>query len=298
MKIKLATLCLTLFASTINASSIEQFPNQFSVKEFPCSAIQCFELTSATGERLGSLVPDEQKKSTYIYKMEQDKPLFTIQFKGFYLQTPYFNVYDNQGRYLGEVSAEANPLTGGSFFQTVLWELDEKIIKVRFGSNTLGSSHQVYVGATAWSKPSLAKISRPIFSTKTDSDVVILDRSQLFSVIEPDLFAALSAFHSVNRGRVWIDPQLQTMQAKVEKLAQKYSINKQADSIQLSMIADILHNRFAEQYQNVVMDSGEKPYKFVEFSCDLIESHVLNPEEERLALFYLQKIMTIGKRAW
>lgn len=264
---------LWLLSCSAYAISTENFPSNFSITEFPCTT-QCFELkNSNTREKIGSLVPDTELKGTYLFKDNLEQTQITIQYAGKYGDALTFNVYDNRGQFLSRFLIEGNPM-GGSALNLLLYEIDWSTAKTHISSNPIGTHHSLYKGRYFFGKTALVHLTRPIFSLKTDSQVSIEDREQLFSFLEPNLFAALSAFHCINKPYFEIDPGLRNLQIKTKNFLKNYPYNDQSvDLAQLKSISDILNTRFQEQYQDVVFSYVGKTQKFVEFVCDLIQAH-------------------------
>ncbi len=285
---------LGLLSTSVYALSAENFPDNFTIKEFKCTT-QCFELKSTLNEApIGSLIPDTEHKGTYLFKDELDQTQITIQYAGNYGEALTFNVYDNQGRFLSRFLSEGNPITGGSIMNFILYELDYHTIKSQIYSNLLGTSHGLYQGGYSYGKQELAHFTRPIFSRNTDSLVRVVDREQLFTLLDPNLFAALSAFDCLNKPRFEIDPQLPKLQTKVKNLVKAYTDKKKfVDLEKLNAISDLLNKRFQEQYQDVVISPAEKIQKFVVFACELVQSHALTADEENAAIQYLKKYMNV-----
>ena len=263
---------LGMLSSSVYALSAENFPDNFAIKEFPCTT-QCFELKNTLNEApIGSLIPDTEHKGTYFFKDELDQTQITIQYAGNYAEALTFNAYDNQGRFLTGFLTESNPVTGGSLLRVTSYELDYLTIKSQIYSDPLGISHGVYKGGYWYGKQKLAHFTRPLFSWKTDSLVKIVDREQLFTSLDPNLFAALSAFDCLNKVTFEIDPQLPKLQTKVKNIAKAYPGKKKSvDLEKLNAISDLLNKRFQEQYQDVVLSTAEKIQKFVVFDCELVQ---------------------------
>lgn len=285
---------LGLLSCSAYALSSANFPDTFHIKEFKC-ATQCFELRNTENEELiGLLVPDTEKKGTYLFKDNQEQTQIIIQYAGSYGSALSFNAYDNHGRFLSRFLSQVNHFTDGSIMSLILYELDWHTIKSQIYSNVLGTSHGLYNGGYSYEKPELAHFTRPIFSWKTDSLVRIVDREQLFSVLDPNLFAALAAFDCLTKPNFEIDPEFRKLQTKAKNLFKAYPANKKSiDLKQLQSISDLLNERFQEQYQDVVLSPAEKIQKFVVFVCELVQSHVLTAEEEYATIQYLKKYMKL-----
>lgn len=285
-------LFLGLFSYSAYAGSLDQLPIDFSIQGFKCDK-QCFALENKAGERLGVLVPSENQKSTYVLKDAQNEPKIIIQNIHRFMDAAYYNVYDAKGPFLFRIVVEPNPISGGSLYTLLVYELDGNTIKTSIQSNIAGTSHGIYKGSYFFGKDELATLSRPVFTMKTNSQVHIIDREQLFSLWTPPAFAALSAFHSMNP-LVELDTRVKILQTRVKNLPYDATwLKSKITSAQFESIATMLNTRFQEQYQDVNISSEESIQRYVNFACDLVESHTLSIEDEKIALLYLRKMMYI-----
>ena len=139
----------------------------------------------------------------------------------------------------------------------------------------------------------LAKVTRPLFASTSDSDVSIFPekRKLLFSKIEPNLLIAMSIFHAYysNKLPIEIDP-LQLDLSKLIKNDVKYKQKITNISLnQIRMIEDILYQRFQERYQNIVLNEITVNDEFVKFIIAAISLHEFMTErEEQAAILYLK----------
>lgn len=289
MKFLFNIVSFFLFSGTVYAGSLDQLPNEFTIQGYKCDR-ECYELKNNTGEQLGIMTPAEKQNGTYVLKDSQGQDQIVIQYTSHFLESYFYNVYDSQGRFLNRITIEPSPMVN-SLFRLALYELDVKSFKSTIQANPMGTYHSVYTGSS-WG-PKVASLSRPIFSLSRDSKVNIIDREQLFSSLTPELFAALSTFHCFNPEATQ-DPVVNTLQTRVKNLVKTYPNSKKisANTSQLKAISDVINSRFTDQYQGVILGT-EKIEKFVNFACDLVESHALSAEEEKVAVLYLKNLMIV-----
>lgn len=290
----LSTILSGLLSFSLYAEPFNAVPNTFTIKQLPCYGEQCLEINNTnTHERMGTLIPNSNHNGTYIFHDAQGQVkiifqhIYTSLFSGY-----YFNVYDQQGRFLSKIASKMNPLVDTQGGLSIL-DLDAETFKYFFSGNTIGTYHTFIEGKAAWGKTVLADMRRSLRSLDTDSTVTIKQREQLFSLIQPEVFVALSAFYCLNIIFIVYDSQIINLKSLVETLVHTHPIKQRADLPQLQAIANRLDTLFQAQYQNVILSTEERIQKFVEFSCDLVQSHTLDANEEDAAVQYLKNMMSI-----
>ncbi len=292
----LLTILSGLLSFSLYAGSLDSIPDTFNIKEFSCADQQCLEIkNTSTDEKMGTLI-STRHVGTFVFSDAQGqvKTIFKYVYTSLLTGLHYFNVYDDQGRFLSKITSEEHPLAlVYSQWGLGILELDGETFKYLFSSNPTGTYHKFTQGRTAWGKIVLADIHRPLLALNTDSTVTIKQREQLFSLIQPDAFVALSAFYCLNKISLKQDDQIINLKSTVKKLAHTHPIKRRVTLSQLQAIANRLDTQFQDQYQNVVLSIEEKIQKFVEFSCDLVQSHTLDPNEEDAAVQYLKNMMSI-----
>lgn len=283
----LTVIFLTCLSFVSYADALTSIPNTFDIQQYTCTG-KCFEVKDAiTKARLGRLMPLEQRKTTFIFKDVQDEPQFLIQYIYHYYNETYFNVYDQQGRFLNRITL-LDPFLASSM-DLVVYDLDATTPKMRFFNNFIGTYHKVFKGVNAYTGTTLATFTRPYFSRKTDSRVTIVQPEQLYTLIKPELFMALSSVYSLNLGTLERDPSVKRIQDRIYKLKKTYPIKHAVSLQELNSISELFNQRFQEQYQDVILPPEEKIEKFVDFCCDLIDSHALTADEEKAATQFMIK---------
>ena len=302
MKKLLGVFCFFLSVSSAWALSSDNFPDSFSIKNTP----KFKGSTQLVSDKkvIGSLIMAPHKLGTYYFYDAKHQHQITVALKEVSISSDMstFDVYDSQKTMLGHLRMFMNRHSK-QVLAFELFDADNKNPIISAKSNIFGTKHSVYLGdapniVRSYSTPALSELTRPLFTWSRDTEVRITDKSSIFSIVEPNLFAAVLAVYCSQRDlSVDADPfSAKSDSPKVLKTHSKppksprLSVQHGAVSEhQLKMAADILNQRYSQVYDDTHLSEEEKIKQFVGFSQALIDSHTLTALEEKAVMQFINQ---------
>ena len=293
-KILLSFILLLSSSLPAIAWSPEFFPSSFHIKEQKGQA-SSFYLT-AQDDSVGSLLPKMNRNGTWEFFDEHNHLQVIFKYTGSIFFSPKFNIFDKNNILVGKLLENYNHKSG-QFMGFWIYAPDGKTILANGAANLLGTKHTIYAGSN-W-KVVLADLSRPLFTWSRDSDVRMLDKGKIASILNPNVLVAVLTLYCNHDFTVGVDPAepvveppktIQNLQAKLKKLEQSLGLSDNTLPVseeQLNAAADILNQRYQEVFDDSYLNEEEKVKQFVDFGCGLIQSHAFSLEEEQAMLQFM-----------
>jgi len=290
-------LSLLFFCSTVTSTfalSATDLPGSFDIKEQQCLKGGCFDLM-AHGQKIGALRPTPDTTGTFDFFDEHNDRQVTLRNSKNSLGALKFDVYDKNQVLIAKLVIMYN-LKSHQLIRFTILSTDQKTILATGVSNVFGTKHTVYVG-NSWDI--MATLTRPLFTWSRDSSVMITNKSQLLATLDPNVLAAVIALYSGNHLSFRPDPKnsMHTpkvdsdLQVKLQQVADTRGSGEPALLVtveQMKAAADLLNQKYQERYDDMNLSEDETVKQFVDFACDLVQSHTLQPVEEQAILQFLQ----------
>lgn len=287
---------ILLFSNVLPAMawSPEFFPSDFHIKEQQGQG-RSFYLT-AQDTPVGSLMPKMNRKGTWEFFDENNQLQVIFKYTGRFFFSPKFDIFDKNHVLVGKL-LENFEHKSGRFLGFFIYAPDGKTVLVNCAADLFGTKHTIYAGSH-W-KEVLADLSRPLFTWSRDSDVRMLDKGKISSILNPNVLVAVIAFYCDHDFTVGIDSpdevseppkSIQNLQAKLKKLEQSLGLPEDAPAVseeRLKAAADMLNQRYQEVFDDSYLNEEEKVKQFVNFGCGLIQSHAFSLEEEQAMLQFM-----------
>lgn len=277
------------------ALSPQDWPATFDIKEQSCRTGGCFDLT-ARGQKIGALRPKPNSLGTFEFFDDDNQRQITLKLTDLILRpinSQYeFVVYDNNQTVIAKLWMYSD-LGIVSFLRFELRSADERT-KLFAGASDLFSfetTHNVFLRD---SPRIVATLSRPLFTLSRDSHVAMNKPVDLLSEQDPNLFAAVLALYCTHDVYLSVDPEevapsqfVQDLQTKLKKITEEQDTPQtewMVTTPELHVALMLLHQRYREIYDDTDLSEEEKLQQWVDFGCDLVQSHTLSPKEEHAIL--------------
>ncbi len=285
-------LAYATLTSAIESGSV---PDTFHIKTNTHCPGGCFKVT-AHDQPLGELSLVPKKGGTYVYVDAADQPQLYVRFTA---ASPWtgiaFDILDLNQTIIARLVLTENSKTR-QLQHLHLYAKDSKRPLLVGWSNMFGTKHTFYA-KNSWHV--LAELSRPLFTWSRDAEVSIIDQSGLQELdnINPHMLPAILALYCTSSS-ITVDPQepatspaaLKDLQNKLQNISkeQGFSNNKpRVSEAQLKATIVMMNEKYQHIYDDAALSEEEKIKQFVTFSCELIQSHTLQPEEENAILQFL-----------
>ncbi|MCR9192416.1 MAG: hypothetical protein NXI01_07120 [Gammaproteobacteria bacterium] len=297
-------LSLFLLGSVVTSTfslSASDLPSSFDIKKQTCKEGGCFDLT-AEGQKIGALRRTPGTKSAFdFFDKDNERQIILefdkfgwVPFKGF---TRELSLYDSNRVLVAKLLMNFE-LGSKKLTRFVISSPDQKTVLATGVSNFFGTKHYVYVGKS-WR--TMATVSRPLFTWSRDSNVMITSKPQLLSTLDPNVLATVLVAYCFHNMDLKSEPKRLTglprfgleLRSKLQKLRMEYEEFGVVTEAQLKAAADLLNQRYRERYDDTHLSEEEKINQFVNFACDLIQSHTLQPKEEQAMLQFLQRRLNV-----
>ncbi len=277
------------------ALSLQDWPASFDIKEQSCRMGGCFDLT-AQGKKIGSLRLKPNALGTFEFFDDDNQRRITLKLTDLILRpisNQYeFAVYDDNQTVIAKLWMYSD-FGIVSFLRFELRSVDEHA-KLFAGASDLLSfetTHNVFLGD---SSRIVATLSRPLFTLSRDSHVTLNKPAYVLSALDPNLFAAVLALYCTHDVYLSVDPEkveppqfVQDLQTKLKKITEEQDVPRAewiVTTPELEAANMLLHQRYREIYDNTELSEEEKLQQWVDFGCDLVQSHTLSPKEEHAIL--------------
>ena len=275
--------------------TLDDVPDTFSIKDIPECKDGCLRLI-ADHEQVGSLLKSPFNKGVYHFLDINNEQQLTLKLTNIAYGSIYqFDILDNTQTVIAKFEEQRN-IKSGALMGFYIRTKNNKTTLISAVQNVFGTKHTIYEG-NSWHV--LAEISRPLFTWSRDSHISILDKSTLFSIIDPNVFAAALAFHCSSNYDLEVAPPeqsvtvsetLQPLYTKLTKISidrgltnDFYLISKK----QLESAANTLNERYHQVYDDTNLNEDEKIEQFVNYGCDLIQSNAFNRIQEKAMIQFL-----------
>jgi hypothetical protein len=288
--IRHTSLALMLLAPMLAAAfSLENLPESFEIRNVKdCS--RCIKLLHNDLE-VGSLTKQPNAAGTYDYFDEDHNKALTLKIKSTRTNV-FIDILDKKNNLVAQMLYDSD-------MSFVLYTADRKDVLISGGrtqgiSRFTGMHHTIY-RARSWDV--LAELTRPLFSFSHDSKVKITNKDMLLSGnIDPNVFAAALSFYSIDgyinedhKYHKYMDKTFRVFKTEAEKVTNlaKYLDVDNKTFIQDSDIhkaENVLMKRYNEVYGNDEILEVKQIKQYINFACDLIESHQFSAAEEKAML--------------
>ncbi|PJD94104.1 MAG: hypothetical protein CK424_00700 [Legionella sp.] len=282
----------------VSALEISSLPDSFHIKTNTNCPGGCFSLTSQN-QLIGELLLVPRKTGTYVYVNGQNQPQLFLRLvsASSYTGLLYFDMLDTHKETIARLMVRANPKSG-QLMGFVVYTQDYKTLLVTGSTNLFGTKHTIYA-KNSWHE--LATLSRPLFTWSRDADVTVLDQAglEVLSNINPHLLPAILAFYCSHHSLSVDAPEpsnapdsLQLLQNKLDAVAQERGFSKNNPAVseeKLKATVEMMHQKYQQIYDDTLLSEEEKIKQFVNFGCELIQSHTFQPAEENAIIQFLSE---------
>ncbi len=298
-----------LYSITAYASNEIDFPDSFFIKSLPCQRGVCAQFT-VDGQEVGALLPALYKLDTYYFFDGQKQKKVTLKYTGHQfipVSKEYvlnFDLYDSRQILVAKLKLWHEYV----FYSFKIYAKDGKTKLLEVDSGLLGTEQTIFTGG---SNPYvLAKLTRPLWTLSQNSDVKIVKKLALSSILDLNVFAAALAVYSGGSfyERVYsLDHMIpleviRELRAQLDDVAKKQGFT----DTDFTLTREELHNAGEYMTQHFQQIYGE-PYfseedtfpskeaklrQLIAQGQDIILSHILTPKEEQALLHFMRLQLT------
>lgn len=301
-KMPLATLLLLSFGFSARAFNETTLPDKFSIKN--CQNVSNCSYMIVNGNKRAELLYAHHKPGAFYFFDDAHQKQITFRFRGenhdqfdFSYGEMRFDAFDQQDNLIAKLTIQEDSNIN---YTLNIYEKNGKDLLVMIDRGVLGTEQIVHAKDN---KHIIAKVTRPLWTLSTNSDITMIDKGILSSELNSNLLIASLQLYSTHFRFTHVDDDILSSQSK-QKLHDNLAViaavvpgltmdNSTLSTQEIIAASNLLtqhyQQSFGESYfeDDTPVNRLEKLTRLFDLGKDLIFSQTLSVQEEQAILHYL-----------